>query len=442
MNILKGDFKKGSVLKHVTLDGVRLHLKTDERKLWINGYYVLFLNETANYILEKFIDSCYEVPKEEVIERTLKKLKKKYWFTGREHLRKDLHQLIGIINSFSRNEIPTNLVGMKYISDEKKTAPNRMDISLTYDCNNNCAHCYLPEGVSSRDYHKKELTTEEWKTAIVKLWRVGIPQIVFTGGECTLKKDLVELVSFSKKFVTGIISNGTNITYELARDLKKAELDWIQITLESHKRLVHDKMQGRSGSWVETMRGINYCIKAGIQTSINLTITQQNKKDLKGIIDLAKNYDIPIVSANAIINSGGGIKQKGKVGISEEELKDLLIDINKYAKKKGIQFNWFLPTCYKNLDPVKLGFGQRCCSACNINMMIEPTGDVIPCQSWTELKLGNILRDDWNLIWNNSFSKKIRAFGYAPKKCDGCSHFELCGGACPLEHINGAGCAR
>jgi sulfatase maturation enzyme AslB (radical SAM superfamily) len=279
MNILKGDFKKGSILKHVTLDGVRLHLKIDEKKLWINGYYVLFLNKTANFMLESFIDSCYEVPTEEVIERTLSKLKKKYWFTGKPHLEKDLNQLIGIINSFSRNEIPTDLVGMKYVSDDKKTAPNRMDISLTYNCNNKCAHCYLPEGAAKNC--KKDLTTEEWKQVILKIWSIGVPQIVFTGGECTLRPDLVELVKFSEKFVTGIITNGTHIDNKLAQELKKAELDWIQITLESHKAATHDNMQGRKGSWDETVKGILACVKAGIQTSINLTITQQNKNDLK-----------------------------------------------------------------------------------------------------------------------------------------------------------------
>jgi radical SAM protein with 4Fe4S-binding SPASM domain len=431
MDILKGDFKKGSILKHVTLDGVRLHLRTDEGKLWINGYYVLFLNKTANFMLESFIDSCYEVPTKQVIERTVSKLRKKYWFTKRNLLEKDLHQLIGIINSFSRNEIPTHLVGMRYISDDKKTAPNRMDLSLTYRCNNNCPHCYLDMPQT------KELTIHEWKKVIVKLWRIGIPQLVFTGGECTLRPDLVALVKFSKKFVTGIITNGTRITPELAWDLKDAELDWIQITLESHQKATHDKMQGRKGSWDETIKGILACIKAGIQTSINLTITQQNKKDLKGIIDLAKEYGVQIVSANAIINSGRGIKQKEKDGVSEKELKEILIKINEYAKKKGIQFNWFLPTCYKNLDPIKLGFGQRCCSACSVNMMLEPTGDVIPCQSWTQLKLGNILKDDWKNIWNHPEAKKIRSFGYAPKKCGYCKHFALCGGACPLEKLNG-----
>jgi radical SAM protein with 4Fe4S-binding SPASM domain len=160
------------------------------------------------------------------------------------------------------------------------------------------------------------------------------------------------------------------------------------------------------------------------------------------LINFVKGAGVQIVSANAIISSGKGVEQKKVEGIDEEELKKILIETNKYAKEKGIQFNWFLPTCYKNLNPVKLGFGQRCCSACSVNMMIEPTGDVIPCQSWTQLKLGNILKDDWKSIWNHPESKKIRSFGYAPKKCDGCSHFELCGGACPLERINHKGCGK
>jgi hypothetical protein len=62
------------MLKHVTLDGVRLHLKPDEKKLWINSKYVLFLNDTSNFILESMIDSYYKVPKEKVPDLTVKKI--------------------------------------------------------------------------------------------------------------------------------------------------------------------------------------------------------------------------------------------------------------------------------------------------------------------------------------------------------------------------------
>lgn len=435
-NITKGIFGKKNVLKHVTLDGVRLHLRTDERKLWINGYYVLYLNKTANKFLSHFIDSCYEVPQERIISRTIAKIQLRHPFISYSRINKDLHNILGIINSFARNEIPTNLVGMGIIEEENRTAPNRMDISLTYECNNNCPHCYLLENKDTNGI----LTTDEWESVIDKLWEIGVPQIVFTGGECTLRKDLVKLVDYSKQFVTGIISNGTNITLNLAKQLRKAELDWIQITLESNKEKIHDEMQGRKGAYKETIQGIKNCIKAGLQVSINMTLIKKNKNDLKGVLDLAKKLGINIVSTNAIIRSGRGIKSKE--GISEKELKKILIQGNKYAQNKGIEFNWFLPTCYKNLNPIKLGFGQRCCSACSVNMMVSPNGDVLPCQSWTHEKLGNILEDEWKSIWNNKLSQKIRNFGYAKEKCKECKYFNLCGGACPLDIINCRKCRK
>lgn len=437
MKIQKGIVNNKEVLKHVTLDGVRLHLRTDERKLWINGYYVLFLNNTANKLLSALIDSCYEVPQEDVMSRTIRKIKMRHLHISKTKIEKDIHSLIGVINSFARNEIPSHLVGMKIIEDENRTAPNRMDISLSYKCNNKCSHCYL-----DKNDENSSLSTEDWKKVIDKLWKIGIPQVVFTGGECTLRKDLVELITYSNKFVTGIITNGTNITKQYARELKNSELDWIQITLDSYKERTHDLMQGRKGAYKQTVEGIKSCVGVGLQTSINITITKKNKNDIKGLLDLADEMGVKIVSSNALINSGRGIKNKEKDGISELELKKIIIEANDYARKKGIEFNWFLPTCYKNLNPIKLGFGQRCCSACSVNMMIEPNGDVIPCQSWTQLKLGNILKDNWKDIWENPQAAKIRSFGYASKKCRECSEFHLCGGACPLEKINCKRCGR
>jgi len=429
MRIFKGNFGKDAVLKHVTLDGVRLHLRTDEKKLWINGYYVLYLNNTATFIIESLIDSCYETEKEKVFQKTLKKILDKFK-VEEEKAEKDLQQIVGIINSFARNEPPTNLVGMKVVTNEILTAPNRMDISLTYECNNNCAHCYLPNNKMNTG-----LPTEKWKKIIDKLWEVGVPQIVFTGGECTLRPDLVELVEYSKKFLTGIITNGTMLQ-KFAYDLKKAELDWIQITLESPDKKVHDAMQGRKGAFEETIAGIKECIKEGLQVSINSTITKKNYKDIKKLIDLASKLGVKIVSTNAIINSGKGIKAKSKYGITEEKIEKILKSAKDYANKKGIEFNWFLPTCYKKCNPVKLGFGQRCCSACSINMMIEPNGNVIPCQSWTHETLGNILEDDWISIWNHPTAEKLRNFKFAPDKCSLCKYLAQCGGSCPLEHIN------
>ena len=421
-----------SNLKHVTLDGVRIHLKKDENKLWINGQYVLYLNSTSAFIVESLIDSSRDFPKEKVPDDVIRKLLKKYKITEQK-AKDDFDTIVGIINSFARNEMPLHLVGMTVIDTENFNAPNRMDISLTYNCNNNCGHCYLPKDKSIKGV---PLTTNHWKEVIDKLWNIGIPQIVFTGGEPLTYPNIVELISYSKEFTTGIITNGTKLTLDLATQLKQSDLDWIQITLESMNKSTHDEMQGREGAFDETIQGIKNAVSAGLLVSINATLTKKNYKDIGGLIKLANNLGVKYVSTNAIINSGKGIDAKKIDGITEKQIKNALLLGKQSALETDIHFDWFLPTCYKNLNPIELGFGRRCCSACTINMMIEPTGDTIPCQSWTQEKLGNIMIDEWITIWNSPVAVKIRQKGFIPDKCKGCEYISTCGGSCPLEAIN------
>lgn len=245
---------------------------------------------------------------------------------------------------------------------------------------------------------------------------------------------LVELVAYARKFVTGIITNGTLITEKMARGLAKSELDWIQVTLNSDQKGIHDEMEGRAGAFKETIEGIKNCVKAGVNTNINMTLTKKNFQDLKWVIDLAKSLGVNAVTTNALINSGRGKYAKPDNGIPEKELKPILENAKKYAEEKGIGFNWFLPTCYNNFNPIEAGFGQRCCSACNINMLIESNGIVIPCQSWTYQKLGNILTDRWDKIWNHPLAVKIRNHQFTSEECKGCRHFDKCLGSCPLDN--------
>jgi radical SAM protein with 4Fe4S-binding SPASM domain len=395
---------------------------------------MLFVNETTCFILQAMIESCYEVPKEQVPERTVKKIVRKYRVST-EKAKQDFDTIVGVINAFARDEPPLHLIGMTVADPERMNAPSRMDLALTYQCNNRCPQCYLSENADPNG----TLKTSQWKTIIDTLWDVGVPQVVFTGGECMFRDDLVELVAYSKQFTTGIITNGTLLTRKLAGKLCAAHLDWIQITLEAASATIHDEIQGRTGAWKETVAGIKNAMAAGLSVSINATLSKKNADQLDKLIDFAQKMHIQYVSTNAIINAGRGITEKEESGLEEQELQKILEKARAHAQSHDISLNWFLPTCYKNLDPVALGFGQRCCSACSVNMMIEPNGDVIPCQSWTQQKLGNILSDPWERIWNHPVAQQIRRHAFVEEACTGCDYLAACQGACPLDHLNTGG---
>ena len=79
------------------------------------------------------------------------------------------------------------------------------------------------------------------KEVIAISWKLGVPHVVFTGGEPTLYEGLEGLVSRSEEFgqVTGLVTNGRRLgTPGYLRSLIAKGLDRVQITVLSHKEAV------------------------------------------------------------------------------------------------------------------------------------------------------------------------------------------------------------
>ncbi len=311
--------------------------------------------------------------------------------------------------------------------------PYRMDLALTYKCNINCAHCYN----QTRD--KNEFSTDQWKTVLNKIWDLGIPHVIFTGGEATLRDDLIELIEHAEilGLVTGLLTNGVKLADEaFLNRLVKAGLDHIQITLESSDKGVHNKMT-RADSFDRTVQGIRNCVKARIHTITNTTITKENCDGLNDTIQFVHELGLSAVAANAIIHSGKAVE--GDFAVSNEKLESTILAMNEKIEELGMRFIWYSPTRYCSFNPLELDLGEKRCTAGEYNLCIEPDGEVLPCQSWYE-SAGNILTNSWDSIWNSELMTGARERKWVEDECRECVHFNLCGGGCPLEQKNGAPC--
>jgi len=312
----------------------------------------------------------------------------------------------------------------------KPSAPYRMDLAITYRCNNNCAHCY-----NGRPRNYPELTTDEWFKILDILWAIGIPHIVFTGGEPTLRKDLPELIQHAENNgqITGLNTNGRRLKdAAYVQELIDAGLDHVQITFESHIPEIHDAMVRHEGAWVETLEGIKNAVASKLYVMTNTTMLQNNAAAIPGTLELLGNLGLKTIGLNALIYSGHG-KTVG-TGLSEEVLPGLLSQAQEITNRFDQRLIWYTPTQYCHFDPMDLSLGVKGCTAALYNMCIEPDGTVIPCQSYYE-SLGNILSEDWKQIWNHDLAVSLRERKNAPTKCTGCSLFQECGGGCPLAEI-------
>jgi len=307
------------------------------------------------------------------------------------------------------------------------SAPYRMDLALTYRCNNNCPHCY-----NARPRSFPELGTNEWKLILDQLWDTGIPHIVFTGGEPTLRQDLPELIAHAEKLgqITGINTNGRQLKDPaLVQSLVDAGLDHVQITLESHDPKIHDRMVGPNGAWEDTVAGLRNVLATRLFVMTNSTLLQENAPYLSQTLDFLAELGVPTVGLNALIYSGRGTTVG--TGLPETALPPLLEIAREKTEQARQRLIWYTPTQYCNFDPVQMELGIKGCSAALYNMCIEPDGSVLPCQSYYT-SLGNIQSVPWENIWNHELAVSLRERHNLPEKCHSCALLSECGGGCPL----------
>ena len=412
--------------------GMSLQLRVEQDGqgvMVINANSVLHLNHTATAFAYFFMQG---LPQEQIS----KKIRRMYRVNA-ETAKADYEKLVYAISTLAQTHKVDPVSFLEIEKEEPFThqysAPLRMDLALTFRCQNDCVHCY-----AGGPHETPELTTAQWKSVIDKLSDIGVFIVTFTGGEPTLREDLPALIHYAqdKGIVTGLISNGRRLKDEtFVKTLEKSGLDFIQVTLESHKPEVHDSITGDKGSWIETVTGIRNAAQSQMYVSTNTTLNKQNEADFLKTIDFIQSLDVDAFGCNSLIYSGKAPATSQEFALTTDELKIILPKIRDKAHLIGLKFLWYTPTQYCHFDPIQLGLGIKTCTAAMINACVGPNGDVYPCQSYFET-MGNILTGSWEKIWNNPLAVKLRSRDYVEQKCKDCSQLEVCGGGCPLELQN------
>ena len=404
----------------------RLHLRVEEDGsgiLVINAARVLHLNQTATEIAKLIVE-------EKGPDEAAREIARRYR-VKRDQARADYLELRDkIMVLASTDEIcPITYLDVQRIDpfQTPASAPYRMDLALTYACNDDCGHCYVDR---PRDY--PQISFEEWKQVIDRCWEAGIPHITFTGGEATLYPQLRELIEHAEEvgLVTGLLTNGRKLADRAYLDgLLEAGLDHIQITIESHDEAIHDQMVCTPGAWKETVQGIRNSVAADVYLMTNTTLTDVNVPGIVDTIDFIADLGVQTVACNGLIYAGRGADVG--IGIPEADLEPIMVRVQQKAQERNLRLIWYTPTRYCEFNPLEHDLGVKGCSAARYNMCVEPNGDVIPCQSYFQ-SMGNILRDSWESIWDSTLAHDLRSREWLPERCTDCADREVCGGGCPL----------
>lgn len=340
------------------------------------------------------------------------------------------------------------------------TYPVLSELALTYRCNQACSFCYAGCGTAdakpgngprerhprrfgrdlrpapTRDPIKDELTTAEARTVIDEIALVGrVPSISFTGGEATLRPDLPELVAHarSRKMRVNLITNGVRCAdRSYVDELAAAGLTSAQVSIAGPTAAVHESLAQRPGAFAKAMQGIRNLRAAGLHVHTNTTICNENVDHLLGMVDLARDLELPHLSMNHIIPTGTpNLARHAHIRISYTRIGEHILRVKRHAETRGIDFHWYSPTPFCIFNPIAHGLGNKGCAACDGLLHVSPSGEVLPCSSFAG-GVGNLLAEGFDAVWFGPAAQWYKRKRMAHPLCRTCPHFTLCQGACTL----------
>jgi GTP 3',8-cyclase len=140
-------------------------------------------------------------------------------------------------------------------------------VSVTDRCNLRCVYCMPEDGVTF--YDRKDLLTAEQIIQVAGAARsIGVRHFKVTGGEPTVRGDVVKIVAGIKALDPDDLSMTTNgvLLPKLAKPLREAGLDRLTLSWDSMRPTVFDRLTGGRGYGLDDLRrGIDAAMDAGFE---------------------------------------------------------------------------------------------------------------------------------------------------------------------------------
>jgi MoaA/NifB/PqqE/SkfB family radical SAM enzyme len=229
---------------------------------------------------------------------------------------------------------------------------------------------------------EKDLKTDDVISLLDQAYDAGMRGYYAFGGEPLLRKDIIEILNYSKEkgYVNVINTNCSSL--EKKADLISENTDFIFASLD-YPDAYHDVIRGRKGSFNEVINGINEILNIGkTKVVIVSTISKLNFNKIEEMALLAQKLGIGI-SYNAVeptfsssYNDERTYSPVEDYGLDEKELKHfykMLLSIKQKGyplmESEGVLRDYAIGTPFK-------------CHFPKIFLYVSPDGKIFPCSDY------------------------------------------------------------
>ena len=318
--------------------------------------------------------------------------------------------------------------------DDGKTVTSVM-FELTYNCSEQCIHCYNP-GATRNDKEishrgdREELNLEDYKRIIDDLNKHGLVKVCLSGGDPFSKPIVWDIIDYlyEKEIAFHVFTNGQRIVDKVER-LANYFPRLVGISIYSGVAEDHDAITRVKGSWERSMKVVEQLSDLAVPMNLKCCIMQPNLNSYYIVANIAKKYGAATQFEININDSIDGDLCARRLRLTEAQLEVVLRDDNipYYVGKEAPNFGGQL----RNMDANGCGAGISA-------FCITPEGNFQPCcafpMSFGNLKnqsVKEILTESQVLIdWRSSTLQQYEDCG----KYDYCAYCNLCAGNNYVEH--------
>jgi len=290
----------------------------------------------------------------------------------------------------------------------QKCLPFKVDIELTYRCNLRCAHCYASKDV------RGELDLTRIEDVLEQLAEAGCLELVFTGGEPTLKRDFVRILETAKRlgFAITLLTNGTALTPELADALAENKPEYVSISIYGATPETHDSFTGVAGSFRRSIRGAGLVADRGVRVLCTYVLTNANVHERRQVQGLMSEIGIDYKTTPLIFPTASRDSSPLRYRLTDEQLADVMRD------------GTYVPV-------------RTQCNAGRGRYRISPRGEVFPCELM-RIEIGDLRSQSFHhIVARSPRLLELREVNmFEPDECRDCElkpHCPRCAGIAYLE---------
>ena len=267
------------------------------------------------------------------------------------------------------------------------------NLQVTYRCDFECQICDFWK----KQYDKsEELSLDDIRLIGKKLNRLGTLIVSLAGGEPLMREDLAEIIGVlnqSNHFPI-LITNGWYVDETRAKEILRAGLQEISVSVDYADPARHDAQRGVQGAWDRAVRALELLNRhrPGKRNRVHMisVLMDDNLEEIEDLIRLSRELGVTYMVNLYSWNRGTKSPRLPGSSVSEH----LLALRRKYPE-------FITLTSYiEQFDKAITSGGIGDCQTGRLLMNIDNHGNVARCTETLDEPVGNVLSDDIMTIRN------------------------------------------